>query len=203
MCYQRAAGLSGLAVAMEKRKETANRKPASSNHYINPHAQNTDTHRETDTRYLSLSSFHILLFLNVRRQKQQLVVTWPQESFLISASAGSKQMWNRGMQSDFSMWSIFLFDSLSVFYQNIQSELQQQRGGREAVAMATKAAAIVITRLLLHCVCVCLRVCVWTQRVWVHPPLFRQEARTSPSNAVPERKRESEREQRESLTETP
>lgn len=94
------------------------------------------------------------------------------------------------------MWSIFLFDSLSVFYQNIQSELQQQRGWG-AVAMATKAAAIVITRLLLHCVCVCLRVCVWTQRVWVHPPLFRQEARTSPSNTVPERKRERARAERE------
>ena len=35
----------------------------------------------------------------------------------------------------------------------------------------------------------------WTRYVWVCPPLSRQEARTSPSNAVPaERERERERE---------
>lgn len=50
------------------------------------------------------------------------------------------------------------------------------KGGGEAVAMATKAAAIVITRLLLHCVCVyghsvCEFTLLSSDRRRGHPPL--------------------------------
>ena len=76
--------------------------------------------------------------------------------------------------------------------QSYKSKKEKGRRGGDAVAGATGAAAVVIMRLLLHCVYACVR----TQRmcVWVHPPLSRQEARTSPSNTVPtERGRERER----------
>lgn len=92
------------------------------------------------------------------------------------------------------MWSIFLFDSLSVFYQNIQSELQQQRGGG-AVAMATKAAAIVITRLLLHCVCVC--VCVYGHSVCEFTLLSSDRRRGHPPLTLCQRGRERASESRE------
>lgn len=89
----------------------------------------------------------------------------------------------------------FLFHSVLLFVRRILGgRLRSYRGKkgveekREAVAKATGAAALVIMKLLLHCLCVCL----WTQRVWVHPPLSRQEARTSPSNTVPTERGERE-----------
>lgn len=62
----------------------------------------------------------------------------------------------------------FWFHSILLFEQStLRGSLKSYRSKkgveeeREAVAKATGAAAVVIMKLLLHCVCVCL----WTQRV--------------------------------------
>jgi len=77
-----------------------------------------------------------------------------------------------------------LFNSISLFKQNTPRESLnysiRARRGREAVAMATKAAAVVITRLLLHRVCghgACEFALLSPDRRWGHPPLTEHQQR--------------------------